>query len=76
MTAALVDALSELAGVTITVRHPLNDGAARLMGTLGVNVVVDPAAAPCSRIVVMRHGQPDHYSSRMCPECARIEAAA
>ncbi len=47
MTADLIDALTELSGVTITVRHPLHDAAQRLMDTLGVTVVIDPSAPPC-----------------------------
>lgn len=51
MTADLIDALTELAGVTITVRHPLNPAAMRLIGTLGVTVTIDEYAAPCVAFV-------------------------
>jgi hypothetical protein len=65
----LLDALGELRGVTITVRHPLNDGAARLMTTLGVTVVIDPEAEPCAQFLQPSHGRPWRVSDRMCPEC-------
>lgn len=73
MTAALIDALSEFAGVTITVRHELNGGAARLMDTLGVNVIIDATAAPCSRFTVMSRGEPDRVADRICPECRALD---
>ena len=75
MTAALIDALSGLAGVTIRVRHELPEASMRLMDTLGATVVVDPAAEPCGRFTVMSRGEPDRVSERMCPKCEAVERA-
>jgi hypothetical protein len=72
----LLDALGELQGITITVRHPLHEGAMRLMRTLGVSVVVDPRAAPCAQFLQPAHGRGWRVSDRMCPECAALERVA
>lgn len=74
--ADLIDALTELHGVTITVRHPLHDAAMRLMDTPGVTVVIDPSAPPCERFLQASHGQPWRVSDRMCPECERVGVRA
>lgn len=69
MTVALIDALTDLAGVTITVRHELNPGAQGLMDSLGCRVVVDPRAERCE---TMR----DHRGSAErteCRECAALD---
>lgn len=65
MTAQLLDALTGLAGVTITVRHELAPASARLMASLGVRVLVDPAAPAC----VTR--SPNGRS--ICPRCAAVD---
>ena len=73
MTALLVDALTELGQVeAIRVRHRLGPAAMRLMGTLGVEVVVDLDAPEC-----------EHYSASWnnrdarlrCARCEAVEAA-
>lgn len=74
MTADLLDALTELHGVTITVRHPLHDAAMRLMASLGVRVVVDPHAEPCNQFVGAWPGAECRVSDQPCPECAAVQA--
>jgi len=67
VTALLIDALSELGGLTITVRHELAPASQRLMDTLGVTVLVDPSAPECERF----H---DRTGERQrCRRCARVE---
>lgn len=78
MTADLLDALTELHGVTITVRHELKPASQRLMDTLGVRVVIDPRAEPCEQFTLRtsRDPRPDRVAERMCEECARLEGEA
>lgn len=72
MSAALIDALTELGGVTITVRHDLEPSSQRLMETLGVTVVVDPRAASCEPRLLVTSGR-DRYSTRPCLKCAALD---
>lgn len=67
MTALLIDALCELGGLTITVRHELEPASQRLMDTLGVTVVIDERAPACSR----HHLHEGNRSS--CTRCTAIE---
>lgn len=72
MTALLVDALSELGGYTITVRHELAPPSQRLMDTLGVTVLIDPAAPACTKFFC---GPRNVYEAgQTCRKCLAIEA--
>ena len=72
MTVLLVDALTELAGVTITVRHELEPSAARLMVTLGVTVVVDPRAPSCEKTRYDVHAR-DGSTEVACRRCEALD---
>jgi hypothetical protein len=69
MTALLVDALSAIGGMTITVRHELEPAAMRLMDTLGVTVRIDPSAPRCVRA----EGGWTDRDRPVCRRCAAIE---
>ena len=67
----LIDGLSGLAGVTIRVRHELTDASMRLMGTLGVRVIVDPVHGDrCIRVDV---GFGRDEPSKKCRRCAAVD---
>lgn len=72
MSAVLVDALTGLGGLTITVRHDLEPASQKLMDTLGVQVIVDPSAPRCARDTEWA----DRPGRRACTKCAAIERQA
>lgn len=72
MTALLIDALTELGGLTITVRHELEPACQRLMDTLGVTVVIDERAPACARYTQAR----DRDRGYGCERCHEIERRA